>query len=62
VWTFGLTPLGPDTWRLSYGFGAPLRFWLGERAGNRAKGHAYTYVARRHAGGWKLEFEDIVAG
>lgn len=62
VWAFGLTPLGPEAWRLSCSFGAPLRFWLGKRAGGRVMGHAYTYVARRRAGGWKLEFGDIVAG
>ena len=26
VWTFGLTPLGADEWRLDYWFAAPLRF------------------------------------
>jgi hypothetical protein len=31
VWSFGLTPLGPDEWRLDYWFAAPLRFWMGPR-------------------------------
>ena len=25
VWSFGLTPLGADEWRLDYWFAAPLR-------------------------------------
>jgi hypothetical protein len=62
VWSFGLTPLGPDEWRLDYRFAAPLRFWMGPRAGDRVQGMGLTYVARREPGGWALDDGDVVAG
>ena len=61
VWAFDLTPVAEDAWRLGYWFGAPLRMWLGERAGDRVMGQGLDYVARRTDGVWKLEFEDILA-
>jgi hypothetical protein len=42
VWAFDLTPLGPDEWRLDYWFAAPLRFWMGPRAGDRVQGMGLT--------------------
>lgn len=35
VWSLGLMPLGADEWRLDYWFAAPLRMWIGPRAGDR---------------------------
>ena len=61
AWAFDLTPVGEDEWHLGYWFGAPLRMWLGERAGDRVMGHGLSYVARRADGRWSLEFEDILA-
>lgn|GEM_PF-5265122 len=46
VWSFGLTPLGPDEWRLDYWFAAPLGMWMGPRAGDRVQSMGLTYVAR----------------
>lgn len=62
VWTFGLTPLGPDEWRLDYWFAAPLRMWIGPRAGAHVRGMGLTYVARRGPDGWTLDDEDVLAG
>lgn len=62
VWSFDLTPVAGDVWRLGYWFAAPLRMWLGEKAGDRVKGQGMSYLARRTDRGWHLEFEDILAG
>ncbi|HEY5169142.1 MAG TPA: hypothetical protein VIK03_07100 [Thermoleophilia bacterium] len=62
VWSFVLEPLADDAWRLRYSFGAPLRMWMGDRAGNRVMGYAVTYVARSVNGDWELAFEDVLAG
>ncbi|NLE22803.1 MAG: hypothetical protein GX624_08505 [Actinobacteria bacterium] len=62
VWLFGLTPLGPDEWRLDYWFAAPLRMWMGPRAGNRVQSMGATYVARRDADGWTLDSGDVLLG
>jgi hypothetical protein len=62
VWSFGLTPQGPDEWRLDYWFAAPLRMWIGPRAGDRIQSMGLTYVARRSADGWTLDSGDILAG
>ena len=62
VWAFHLTPVADDEWRLGYWFGAPLRMWMGARAGDRVMGHGLDYLAHRTEGGWELEFEDILAG
>jgi hypothetical protein len=62
VWAFGLTPLGPDEWRLNYWFAAPLRMWMGPRVGDRVKGMGLTYVARRGHDGWTLDDGDVLAG
>ena len=61
VWAFDLTPVADDEWRLGYWFGAPLRMWLGEKAGDRVKGQGLGYLARCKDGVWELEFEDILA-
>jgi len=61
VWAFDLTPVADDEWRLGYWFGAPLRMWMGEKAGDRVMGHGLGYLARRTDGGWELKFEDILA-
>jgi len=62
VWAFDLTPVADDEWRLGYWFAAPLRMWLGEKAGDRVKGQGLGYLARRKDGAWELELEDILAG
>lgn len=62
VWLFGLTPLGPDEWQLDYWFAAPLRMWMGPRAGDRVQSMGLTYVARRSEGGWTLDDGDVLAG
>ena len=62
VWLFGLTPLGPDEWRLDYWFAAPLRMWIGPRAGHRVQSVGLTYVARRDGDGWTLDDGDVLAG
>ena len=61
AWAFDLTPVAEGEWHLGYWFGAPLRMWLGERAGDRVMGHGLSFVARRADGGWSVEFEDILA-
>ena len=60
VWAFRLTPLAADQWRLGYWFGAPLRMWMGKKAGDRVMGHGLGYYVRRTHGGWELELEDIL--
>ena len=62
VWSFGLTSLGADEWRLDYWFAAPLRMWMGPRAGDRIQSMGLTYVARRSDDGWTLDSGDILAG
>ncbi len=62
VWTFDLTPLGRDEWRLGYWFAAPLRMWMGDRAGDRVKEQGYTCLAQYADDRWTLEFEDVGAG
>jgi hypothetical protein len=62
VWAFDLTPLGLDEWRLDYWFAAPLRMWMGPRAGDRVQGMGLTYVARRGGDGWRLDDGDVLAG
>ena len=61
VWTFDLTPVTDDEWRLGYWFGAPLRMWMGAKAGDRVVGHGLGYLARHKDGVWELELEDILA-
>jgi hypothetical protein len=61
VWAFDLTFVAEGAWRLGYWFAAPLRMWLGEKAGDRVKGQGLGYLARRKDGAWELEFEDILA-
>jgi hypothetical protein len=60
VWAFHLTPLAAEEWRLGYWFGAPLRMWMGKKAGDRVMGNGLGYLARRTDGGWELELEDIL--
>ena len=62
VWAFDLTPVADDVWRLGYWFGAPLRMWIGAKAGDRVMGNGLAYLALHKDGVWKLEFEDILAG
>jgi len=62
VWSFQLEPLENDAWRLGSWFAAPLRMWMGAKAGDRVKGYGVTYVARPLGDGWQLEFEDVLAG
>ena len=62
VWLFGFTALGPGEWRLDYWFAAPLRMWMGPRAGDRVKSMGLTYVARRGEDGWTLDDGDVLAG
>ncbi len=35
---------------------------MGDRVGDRVMGQAVSYLATRHDAGWKVEFEDIIAG
>ena len=60
VWTFDLTPVTDDEWRLGYWFGAPLRMCMGAKAGDRVMGNGLGYLARHKDGVWKLELEDIL--
>jgi hypothetical protein len=46
VWGFELTLLEDGEWQVGYWFSAPLRMWLGPRAGDRVKGYALSYVPR----------------
>ena len=62
VWLFELTPLGDHDWHVGYYFGAPLRMWIGERAGDRVQGYGLSYIARPDGDGWVLEDGDILAG
>jgi hypothetical protein len=62
VWAFELTPLGEDGWQVGYWFGAPLRLWLGARAGDRVRGYGLSYVARPQGEGWVLDEGDVLAG
>lgn len=60
VWIFELTPIAADDWYFDYFFTAPLRLWLGEAAGDRAKAQRLAYRARRVSGAWDLEIVDIL--
>ncbi len=61
VWLFGLTPPGPGAWRLGSWSAAPLRTWVGPRAGDRVQLMGLTCVARRGGDGWALEDGDVLA-
>ena len=62
VWMFELTPLGGNEWQVGYWFGAPLRMWMGDRAGGRTMGYGLSYIARPEGDGWVLDDGDILAG
>ena len=60
-WAYHLAPISADEWYLEYWFQAPLRMWLGDKAGDRVKAEGVSFHARRTAGGWLVTLDDVLA-
>jgi hypothetical protein len=60
TWAFHLAPIARDEWYFEHWFAAPLRMWLGEKAGNRVKEQGACFRAWRTHGGWDVKLDDVL--
>jgi hypothetical protein len=61
TWAFHLAPIAADEWYFEHWFSAPLRMWLGEKAGAQVKEQGASFRARRTETGWEVEIDDVLA-
>lgn len=61
TWAFHLAPVSANEWYFEHWFTAPLRLWIGEKAGDRVKTQGASFRARRTESRWEVEIDDVLA-